>query len=116
MPPIRLSAAKQSKVNRRHDLCAGGDFILCQKCLSSEVSEDMEQSSVSCKYCGKDLSEAPNGTAICKSCADTRQLCQRCGQPLRLSDFHGIFVGTGGSKLHRSDEKQIIALLLKHRQ
>lgn len=88
--------------------------MICNNCANTELSEEMEQSTVSCKYCGKDLSEARSGTSICKSCADTRQLCQQCGQPLRLADFTGIFVcGSGTSRLHRSDEKQIIALLLK---
>jgi len=89
--------------------------MLCRQCSSTEMMDDVEQSEVSCKYCGKDLSEAPDGTSICKRCADTRQLCQRCGQPLRLADFQGIFVGTHGARLHRSDEKQIIALLLKRK-
>lgn len=31
---------------------------------------------------------------------------------MRLADFKGIFVGTGGARLHRGAEKQIIALLL----
>ena len=64
------------------------------------------------QYCGKDLSEAPEGTIICKGCADPRQLCQRYGRPLRLADFKGIFVGIVGARLHRGAEKQIIALLL----
>lgn len=90
----------------------GSDLIFCQKCLSAELAEPVDQSAASCEYCGKDLSEAPEGTVLCKSCADLRQLCQRCRQPLRLADFRGIFVGTGGAKLHRAAEKQIIALLL----
>lgn len=90
----------------------GSDSIFCQKCLSTELTEPVDQSSVSCEYCGKDLSEAPDGAVICKSCADLRQLCQRCRQPLRLADFRGIFVGTGGARLHRGAEKQIIAVLL----
>lgn len=94
----------------------GCDPIFCQKCLSTELVDPVDQSAVSCEYCGKDLSEAPEGTIICKGCADLRQLCQRCGQPLRLADFKGIFVGTGGARLHRGDEKQIIALLLKHQR
>ncbi|MCI8649613.1 MAG: hypothetical protein HFG20_05805 [Anaerotruncus sp.] len=86
--------------------------IFCQKCLSTELSDPVDQSAVSCEYCGKDLSEAPEGTIICKGCADLWQLCQRCGRPLRLADFKGIFVDTGGARLHRGAEKQIIALLL----
>ena len=90
----------------------GCEPIFCQKCLSTELIDPVDQSAVSCEYCGKDLSEALEGTIICKGCADLRQLCQRCGRPLRLADFKGIFVGTGGARLHRWAEKQIIALLL----
>lgn len=85
--------------------------MFCQKCL--EKDSDVDQSMLSCRYCGRDLSEAENGTTLCESCADTRQRCQGCDQELRLGDFKGIFVCGTANHMARSDERKIIAFLLR---
>lgn len=85
--------------------------MYCKSCRSTP--QDCDQSMTACIYCDEDLSGEKDGTNICKSCANIRQFCQGCGQPLRLGDFTGVFVKTGGGKVNRTDEKKIIAVILK---
>lgn len=86
--------------------------MFCRKCNIQPPDDD--QSLASCVYCDEDLSKQKQGTNLCKACADSRQLCQGCGQSLRLGDFKGVFVDAYG-KLGRGDERKVIALILKSR-
>ena len=86
--------------------------MFCQKCRASMPVVD--QSMVSCSFCERDLSGEATGTAICEECADSRLLCQGCGAELRLGDFSGVFVCGANARLGRSDERKIVALLIKH--
>lgn len=86
--------------------------MFCQKCRAS--GSDVDQSMVSCNFCERDLSGEATGTSICEDCADSRLLCQGCGAELRLGDFSGVFVCGMNTRLGRTDERKIVALLIKH--
>lgn len=86
--------------------------MLCKLCQNIPVPCSEEE----CRCCSADLSGEPEGSTICAKCADRRQLCQRCGQPLRLSDFEGLFISGTAGRLSHGDEQKIISVLLTHKK
>lgn len=89
-------------------------YILCNACSSAPVAEPITQDSA-CKFCGKELLQS-DGITVCKECSHKRQICQRCGAPLRLADFKGVFVSGGTGSLRTiklRGERAVIAILLK---
>lgn len=85
--------------------------MLCRLCEKTPSPSSEE----GCRFCDADLTGEPEGSAICFKCANRRQICQRCGRPLRLSDFDGIYISGTAGKLSRSDEQKIISVLLSHK-
>lgn len=84
-------------------------MILCRKCQSGRYHTTDEEQSV-CLCCGAELEF---GLVYCESCSSKLQLCQHCGEPLRLSDFANVFAcGQDGRELPKAVERRIIAMML----
>lgn len=78
-------------------------------CLNCKTDASQEELFGSCRSCGRKLE---NGAVICPLCSQTKQLCERCGAPLRIKDFPGAFA-IKPKRLDPSAERKIVAMLIQ---